>query len=92
MDERNRRWCSEGFEIGCDNGERVRVVFARSSPVHREVVDLVYYHGRSIDEVAAITRVPSSTKAAAVGLRLPPGVLQGLFEAGTEIECNRLGG
>jgi hypothetical protein len=23
VDERNRRWCSNGFEIGCDNGERV---------------------------------------------------------------------
>jgi hypothetical protein len=21
VDERNRRWCSDGFEIGCDNGE-----------------------------------------------------------------------
>ena len=28
VDERNRRWCSDGFEIGCDNGERVRVAFA----------------------------------------------------------------
>ena len=27
VDERNRRWC-DGFEIGCDNGERVRVAFA----------------------------------------------------------------
>lgn len=26
--ERNRRWCSDGFEIACDNGERVRVAFA----------------------------------------------------------------
>jgi putative transposase len=26
--ERNTRWCSDGFEIGCDNGERVRVAFA----------------------------------------------------------------
>ena len=26
--ERNRRWCSDGFKIGCDNGERVRVAFA----------------------------------------------------------------
>ena len=26
--ERNRRWCSDGFEIGCENGERVRVAFA----------------------------------------------------------------
>src|SRR5262249_56913530 len=26
--ERNRRWCPDGLEIGCDNGERVRVAFA----------------------------------------------------------------
>ena len=25
VDQRNRRWCSDGFEIGCDNGEKVRV-------------------------------------------------------------------
>jgi RNA polymerase sigma-70 factor (ECF subfamily) len=31
------------------------------SAAHREVIDLVYYHGRSIVEVAAITRVPPST-------------------------------
>ncbi len=31
VDERNRRWCSDGFEIGCDNGERVRVAFALDS-------------------------------------------------------------
>lgn len=24
----NRRWCSDGFEIGCTNAERVRVAFA----------------------------------------------------------------
>ena len=26
--KRNQRWCSDGFEIVCDNGERVRVIFA----------------------------------------------------------------
>jgi RNA polymerase sigma factor (sigma-70 family) len=31
------------------------------SPAHREVIDLVYYRGRSTDEVAAITGVPAST-------------------------------
>jgi RNA polymerase sigma-70 factor, ECF subfamily len=31
------------------------------SPAHREVIDLIYYHGRSIDEVATIIRVPPST-------------------------------
>ena len=30
VNERNRRWCSDGFEIGCDNGEKVRVAFARA--------------------------------------------------------------
>ncbi len=28
VDESNRRWCSDGFEIACDNRERVRVAFA----------------------------------------------------------------
>jgi putative transposase len=28
VDERNRRWCSDGFEIGCDNAEKVRVAFS----------------------------------------------------------------
>jgi putative transposase len=28
VDARNRCWCSDGSEIGCDNGERVRVAFA----------------------------------------------------------------
>ncbi len=28
VDERNTRWCSDALEIGCDNGEKVRVAFA----------------------------------------------------------------
>lgn len=28
VSESNRRWCSDGFEIACDNRERVRVAFA----------------------------------------------------------------
>jgi putative transposase len=28
VERSNLRWCSDGFEIGCDNGEKVRVVFA----------------------------------------------------------------
>jgi putative transposase len=27
VDRSNSRWCSDGFEIGCDNGERVRIAF-----------------------------------------------------------------
>jgi putative transposase len=28
VDRSNLRWCSDGFEIGCDDGEKVRVAFA----------------------------------------------------------------
>ena len=28
VSESNIRWCSDGFEVACDNGERVRVAFA----------------------------------------------------------------
>ena len=28
VDCSNLRWCSDGFELGCDNGEKVRVAFA----------------------------------------------------------------
>lgn len=28
VDQSNTRCCSDGFEIGCDNGKKVRVVFA----------------------------------------------------------------
>lgn len=27
VDQPNTRWCSDGFEIGCDNGEKVRIAF-----------------------------------------------------------------
>jgi putative transposase len=28
VETRNTRWCSDGLEIGCDNGEKVRIAFA----------------------------------------------------------------
>ena len=31
------------------------------SPAHREVIDLVYYHEKSVDEVAKIVGVPAAT-------------------------------
>ena len=27
VDRTDTRWCSEGSEIGCENGERVRIAF-----------------------------------------------------------------
>ena len=34
---------------------------AQLSPPHREVIDLVYYHEKSVDEVAHILDVPPAT-------------------------------
>ena len=44
------------------------------SPAHREVIDLVYYHGKSIDEVAAIIQLPPSTVKTSHVLRAEPDV------------------
>ena len=39
----------------------LRSCLEQLSPAHREIVDLVYYHGRTIEEAAAIVRVPVGT-------------------------------
>ena len=44
-----------------DRGELVRRALMRLSPEHREVIDLVYYHEKSVDEVAQILDVPPAT-------------------------------
>lgn len=35
--ESNRRWCSDGFEFRCDNGEKLRVTFAQDC-CDREII------------------------------------------------------
>ena len=39
----------------------VRKCLMKLSPAHRQVIDLVYYHEKSIDEVAQIVGIPAST-------------------------------
>ena len=39
----------------------MRKCLAQLSPTHREIIDLVYYHGKSIDEVARITGAGQAT-------------------------------
>ena len=51
VDDRNRRWCSDGFEIGCDNGERVRVAFAWDCCDREAVSFLATTGGISGDDV-----------------------------------------
>ncbi len=44
-----------------DRDERLIAALRRLSDEHREIIDLVYYHGRSVKEVAAITGLPAGT-------------------------------
>ena len=44
-----------------ERGEILRDCLTRLSPDHREIVDLVYYQGLAIGQVAAIVGIPEST-------------------------------
>ena len=44
-----------------DRNSIVQKCLGRLSPAHREVIDLVYYHEKSVEEVARIVGVPAAT-------------------------------
>jgi RNA polymerase sigma-70 factor, ECF subfamily len=44
-----------------DKSEILRKCLERLSPEHREIIDLVYYHEKSVEEVAEIVRIPEAT-------------------------------
>jgi RNA polymerase sigma-70 factor (ECF subfamily) len=44
-----------------DRGDQLRSCLKELSREHREIVDLVYYHDRTIEEVAEIVNVPKNT-------------------------------
>jgi RNA polymerase sigma-70 factor, ECF subfamily len=44
-----------------DTGEILRKCLTALSPEHREIIDLVYYHEKSVEEVAEITKIPENT-------------------------------
>jgi len=44
-----------------DKHVKLRASLARMSPEHREVIDLVYYHEKTIAEVAEVIQVPKNT-------------------------------
>ncbi len=43
-----------------DKAAAMRMCLDRLSPEHREVIDLVYYHDASIDDVATIVGIPKT--------------------------------
>ncbi len=44
-----------------DKGVALRQCLAKLSAEHREIVDLVYYHEKSVEEVAEIVGIPAAT-------------------------------
>ena len=44
-----------------DRSELVRQCMAKLAPQHREVIDIVYYQGKKIDEAAQLLHVPLNT-------------------------------
>jgi RNA polymerase sigma-70 factor (ECF subfamily) len=44
-----------------DKGERLRQCLGGLSRQHREIIDLVYYHEKSVEEVAQIVGIPENT-------------------------------
>jgi RNA polymerase sigma-70 factor, ECF subfamily len=44
-----------------DKGAALRECLTKLSPEHREIVDLVYYHEKSVAEVAGIVGIPEAT-------------------------------
>jgi RNA polymerase sigma-70 factor (ECF subfamily) len=54
----------EDAETVLDKKKRSKIIRAclmQLSPSHREIIDLVYYHEKSVDEVARIVEAPKST-------------------------------
>jgi RNA polymerase sigma-70 factor, ECF subfamily len=55
---------SDDPEEALEKSERsalLRKCLAQLSPAHREIIDLVYYHEKSVDEAATITGIPPAT-------------------------------
>jgi RNA polymerase sigma-70 factor (ECF subfamily) len=44
-----------------DRSRLVRACLVQLSPLHREIIDLVYYHEKSVEEIAQILGVPKAT-------------------------------
>jgi RNA polymerase sigma-70 factor, ECF subfamily len=56
--------CADNPEVAFASkrrGEILRKCLSRLSREHREIVDLVYYHEKSVQEVAAIVGIPGNT-------------------------------
>jgi RNA polymerase sigma-70 factor, ECF subfamily len=51
----------EQTALHADRDAQLRGCIAQMSREHREVIDLVYYHDKSVEEVAEIVHLPRNT-------------------------------
>jgi RNA polymerase sigma-70 factor, ECF subfamily len=51
----------EDVILRADQSSHLRACLKQLSHEHREIIDLVYYHGRTVEEVAEITKAPKNT-------------------------------
>jgi RNA polymerase sigma-70 factor, ECF subfamily len=57
----DRAVTAEETLVAAERSALLRRCLAQLSPEHREIIDLVYYHERSIEEAAAILGIPAGT-------------------------------
>ena len=50
-----------GLSFGNQASMRNRAAVSKLSAEHREIIDLVYYHEKSVEEVAEIVGIPENT-------------------------------
>lgn len=78
--ESNRRWCSDGFEFRCDNGEKLRVTFAQDC-CDREIIDWATGTGGYDKETVQDVMLGAVEKR--FGQRLPSEPLEWLTDNGS---------
>ncbi|ECW1083792.1 IS3 family transposase [Salmonella enterica] len=78
--ESDMRWCSDGFEFGCDNGEKLRVMFALDC-CDREVIDWAASTGGYDSSTVQDVMLRSVEKR--FGDRLPDTPVQWLTDNGS---------
>ncbi|MEM8322572.1 IS3 family transposase [Morganella morganii] len=78
--ESNRRWCSDGFEFNCDNGEKLRVTFAQDC-CDREIIDWAASTGGYDKETVQDVMLGAIEKR--FGRRLPTEPLEWLTDNGS---------
>ncbi len=81
VDRSNLRWCSDGFELGCDNGEKVRVAFALDCCDREAISFVATTEGIKGEDVRDLMTVAVETRFGPVN-RLP-GVIEWLTDNGS---------